>query len=340
MNYITNANAIIIILSCGKRVRVEKSDSIYPQILKTFELEMQEQEAAILKLLNPLESLKDNSGFVIDGSSVSYRGEALPPSLVTKVLSIVRDGLPIIHFEKFWENLRENPSAQSVSELTDFLSYKELPITEDGYLIAYKGVRNDYYSATGNVETRVISGKVDSMGHIYNGVGEIIEVARNCVDDNRDNECSFGLHCGSWNYASGFSQRMVMVKVNPKDVVSVPKDYSFQKCRVSKYEVVSDVVNEIQTSVVTDKGEDTLETIEDTSHSTRVEYNDNLKKIKNYLEKKKDSGCDKVTIRQIQNIFSPNWATKETVLDALQALWFEWTYDEELETYVVDLYPS
>jgi hypothetical protein len=323
MNYITNASAIILILSNGERIRVEKTDKNYAKILNVFSLPKDEQEATVLGIVNPLNAFKAN-GFIITGDNITFQGNPLPKSLVTKVLSIVRDGLPIEHFEKFWENLKENPSAQSVAELTDFLSYKELPITEDGYLIAYKGVMDNYYSSTGNKDTVVLQGTVNDQGQIYNGVGEIIEVARNCVDDDRSNECSFGLHCGSLDYARGFASRMVLVKVNPRDVVSVPKDYSFQKCRVSKYEVVSDFVEEIITSVVDERGGDTLETIDDDTEVVNSEYSAIIDKIAVYLQKKEDAGIGQVTVRQIQNIFSPNWASKETVLNALQSLWYDW----------------
>jgi hypothetical protein len=336
VTYITNASAIILLLSNGEKIRVEKTDKIYAKILKTFELPKDEQESAVKGIINPISNIA-SKGFVIDGNNITFRGEALPQALVTKLLSIISDGLPVEHFEKFWERLRENPSAQSVAELTDFLSYKELPITEEGYLIAYKGVRSDYYSSTGNTETRVIQGTVDETGHIYNGIGEVIEVARNHVDDNRENECSFGLHCGSLDYARGFAPKLILVKVDPKDVVSVPKDCSFQKCRVSKYEVVSDYVDEITTSVVDENGQDTLETIEDDTEEVNAEYDATIQKIEAYLEKKSEAGFDQVTIRQIQNIFSPNWVTKETVKNALQVLWYTWEYDDELGTDVVYL---
>ena len=336
MTYITNANAIILLLSTGEKIRVEKTDKNYAKILKTFELSKDEQESAVNEIINPITKIL-SKGFNINGDEVSYQGESLPKALQTKVISIVRDGLPIEHFEKFWTKLRENPSAQSVAELTDFLSYKELPITEDGDLIAYKGVMLDYFSSTGNKDTRVISGTVNEAGQIYNGVGEVIEVARNCVDDDRTNECSFGLHCGSLDYARGFASRLILGKVNPKDVVSVPKDCSFQKCRVSKYEVVADFVEELNTSVVDDKGQDTLETIEDDTIEINEEYQTLSNKIVTYLENKKNQGFEQVTIRQIQNSLSPKWATKEMVLSVLQDEWYDWEYDEELETDIVIL---
>ena len=226
------------------------------------------------------------------------------------------------HFEKFWENLEKNPSAKSVEELTQFLDYKELPITEDGCFLAYKGVLSDYYSVHGNTSTKVIQGTVDSNGKIYNGIGEVIEVRRRDVDDDRDAHCSYGLHCGSLEYARGFATKIIVVKVNPADVVSVPSDCSCQKCRVSKYEVVSDFIEEIQASVVDEDGADTITTNES------KERNEFIERVERYILNKVNQGYEEVSVRQIQNSFSPEWATKQQVLDALQSLnYYFWDED-------------
>ena len=64
---------------------------------------------------------------------------------------------------------------------------------------------------------------------------------RSEVDENPDNHCSSGFHVGAWEYASSFGERVVLVEVDPADVVSVPNDYNAQKCRVTKYKVLSDL---------------------------------------------------------------------------------------------------
>ena len=332
MKYITNAIAVTVFTDSGRKIRVEKSDKKYARVVEILGLPVEEQEDALDKLLTKgsVNSIHGKDGFEIVEDDIFYHGEALPKSLATKVKSIIEDGLPIGHFEKFWENLKENPSSTSVDELVDFLSYKELPITEDGFLVAYKGVKGDYYSATGNTKTKVIQGKVDAGGHIFNGIGEVIEVLRRDVDDDRSNECSHGLHVGSLDYASGFATKMVLVKVNPADVVSVPKDYSFQKCRVSKYEVLSDFVVEIEDSVVSETGEETLVSEEDDNSSTDRDIL--IKRVSAYIERKNDDGYTNVTVRQIQNSFSPKYPTKESILDALQELWFDWDEDEGVIT--------
>lgn len=336
MKYAINTEAIILFIN-GKNIRVEKTDNKYPKILQVFQLPKDQQESEVESILNTMvkvdKVIEETEGFEIreifpDGQEWSgvqqiyYKGEELPKAFSDKVLSIIADGLPLEHFEKFWENLEKNPSSKSIEELTQFLDYKELPITEDGCFLAYKGVQNDYFSSHGNTETKVLQGTVDSSGHILNSVGAVIEVRRRDVDDDRNKHCSKGLHCGSLEYARGFASRLVVVKVNPADVVSVPSDYDCQKCRVSKYEVVSDFVEEITASVVDEEGTDSIVV------SEVKERNEFIFRVEQYLQNKLEEGVEEVTIRQIQNAFSPGWATKQQVLDALQSLGvYFWTND-------------
>ena len=321
MKYITNNTKIILFIK-GKAISVEKTDKRYSKIIKVFDLPANEQEEKVLEILKPveesIEKIHGQNGFEVVGDDIFYKGEKLPDAFATKIKSIIRDELPLDHFEKFWENLQENPSANSINELVDFLSNKELPITEDGYFIAYKGVDNEYYSIHGNTNTKVLTGLVDFGGRIYNGVGEYVSVARNQVDDDRNQHCSFGLHAGQLAYSQSFGSKTVVVKINPKDVVSVPTDSSFMKCRVCAYEVVSEYIHEIESSVVDSKGK---ETIVSNDAKTRNEF---IGKISTYLNNKADKGFDQATVRMIQNSFSPIWPSKESILDALQSLGYYW----------------
>lgn len=178
---------------------------------------------------------------------VYYRGHRLHGVVVDKLLEMLRAGLkdsaPITNFIT---RLQANPSANSVAELYTFLGYKNLPTTAEGKVLGYKGVQSDYWSTTGNADTIVVQGQTNERHQILNEVGATIEVARRCVDDNKDNHCSFGLHVGSYDYANewaGESGRLLVVEFDPADAVSVPTDCDFQKLRVSKYKVVSDITD-------------------------------------------------------------------------------------------------
>ena len=314
MKYIINKEAIVVFHK-GTPVRVEKTDKRYPTIIEVFQLPEDEQDDALVDALEPqvVAATKINGvdGFEVVDGSVWYDGEELPKVLSDKVISIAAEGLPLGNFELFWSKLSNNPSSTSVTELLDFLEYKELPITEDGCFLAYKAVQENGYSSHGNPKTKVLQGTVDDGGRIYNAVGEVIEVRRRDVNDNRNVHCSWGLHVGSLDYARSFGAKLLVVKVDPADVVSVPSDYSCQKARVSKYEVVSDFVEEI-VAPVTDSSGDTV------TDSKVKELDKFTQRVAQYLDRKEDEGYEEVTVRQIQNAFSPDYPSKEKVINAVQ----------------------
>ena len=347
MKYIIHPNnSGITFFHNNSPFRVYQSDVKYPEALAIFDLPVEEQDSALDTfirgpVLPTSEKAAENAGFIISGDNVSYKGENLPQVLAKKVIAFVEQNLPIDLFLKFWENLRLNPSYSSIRELYDFLAYKDLPLTEDGCFLAYKGVQSGFFSVTGNIETRVVKGAVNDLGQIYNGIGEKIEVERQDVCDDRSVHCASGIHVGSLAYAQGWSSNVVVVKVNPKDVVSVPSDCSCQKCRCSAYEVVAQYKEEITAPVV----DENLEPIydEDLVAAKAVEeeriaaatavYDEVTTKVKAYLQRKKDAGVDFVTTRQIQNSFSPSYPSRERILDALNTLGYTF-YLEDGSYYV------
>jgi hypothetical protein len=130
----------------------------------------------------------------------------------------------------------ENPSMQSQKELYDFLEHENLAVTSDGYFLAYKAVRSDF--------------KDKYRGVFDNSVGKVCEMTRSKVDDDRGRGCSNGLHAGALNYVAGYGSlengdRIVIVKINPKDVVSVPSDCNYEKLRTCRYEVVAEYAGEL-----------------------------------------------------------------------------------------------
>ncbi len=172
---------------------------------------------------------------VFDGNTVTVDGVPLHNSLTRRVVEFAQQGLPFDGLIKFLERLSQNPSAQSQAELYDFLEHKNLPITEDGHFLAYKAVLANFLDK--------YSGTVD------NSVGKVVTMKRGAVDDNRSKGCSAGLHCGALDYVTSYGSvgvdRIVIVKVDPADAVSVPSDCSYQKLRVCKYEVIGEFRGEL-----------------------------------------------------------------------------------------------
>lgn len=206
---------------------------------------------------------KQSNGVFEVKNGVVYRNGLPIHNVVTeRIIKFQEDGLPFEPLVKFLENLLQNPSERSVSDLYKFLENKFLPITEDGCFLAYKAVQPDYLSITsGSTKVRVSEdgGKTfrTVTGRVPNNVGNIVEVNRDQVDDNAERTCSFGLHAGALEYAESFggaNSKKVVVKINPRDAVSVPIDHDAQKLRASRYEVIADLSTAIESPLVTSNG--------------------------------------------------------------------------------------
>ena len=240
-----------------------------------------------------------------------------------------------------------NPSSNSIEELYTFLGYRSLPITPDGKVLGYKGVQENFYSTTGNADTVVVQGTTNENHQIFNGVGETIEVQRRCVDDNKDNHCSHGLHIGSFDYAEGWSGcdgKLLLVEFDPQDAVSVPTDCSFQKLRVSKYKVVADLTDckrELNKAVYeynkpiynSDSDDEDCCDDEDCDFDCDADWDDEdttKLAIRNYVENKHDEGTSPSVkqIRSLQVVREAGLNTAE-VGDILDQLGFELEDDEE-----------
>lgn len=103
-----------------------------------------------------------------------------------------------------------------------------MPLTPDGNFLAYKGVDENFMDRY--------------SGKFSNAVGEVLEMPRRNVCDDANIGCSHGFHAGSYEYAKGYAHsggNLMIVEINPADVVSVPHDCNCQKLRTTKYKVVA-----------------------------------------------------------------------------------------------------
>ena len=165
---------------------------------------------------------------VKDGS-VFVDGDVIQSVVADRIINFLADGVDCLPIFKFITRLQLNPSKRAVDELYTFLEHKHLPLTETGTFLAYKAVRNDFTDK--------------HTGKFFNGVGEVLSMPRNKVDDDKNVGCSYGFHAGTLRYASEFAcgnDKMVLVEIDPADVVSIPTDCEFQKLRTCRYKVVAE----------------------------------------------------------------------------------------------------
>jgi len=301
---ITN-NSVVAFID-GKRYSCPCESIRYKRVLASINKNDDKafREAIMESEISSFQSEIQDKGFVFVNGVVSLDGIEIIGSLQDKLSRMIREEHNISHFAAFVRNLRQNPSHSAVKELYDFLAYAELPITENGMLLAYKGVNDDYWSCTAG-KTKLKKGKVDKGGRIYNGIGEVIECDRVEVDDDRRVGCSNGLHVGSHDYATSFGSRTVIVEVNPRDVVSIPLDCHCQKMRACGYKVLADYGGEIKDAVVNSKGEGVQS---DRQASAKI-------LDKKVASLKKAGGT--ITLKRLQGTLSPNYLPLHTIRDIL-----------------------
>ncbi len=220
----------IVVILDGKPYSINAQNPMFP---KAYEAYKAEDWDAYVGCVNPEMRLKSlyasYEGIEVKDGNLYVFGEPVHSTIATRVLSFLEHGMDCVYLFKFILKLNLNPSKRAVDELYTFLDHKNLPITENGNFMAYKAVRADY--------TDKYTGK------FLNTVGSVLEMPRNKVDDDKNIGCSYGFHAGTVEYAKNFMDRdghLMLVEINPADVVSIPTDCQFQKLRTCKYKVVDE----------------------------------------------------------------------------------------------------
>lgn len=192
---------------------------------------------------------------------IVYNGTVVNSAMVDVMLEMLALRIDISHMVAFLDNLAVNPSKRAVDELYGFIEACNLPITADGHFLAYKKIRNNY--------TDCHTGTMD------NSIGATVEMPRNQVDDQKDSTCSMGLHFCSRQYLNHFSgARLVVVKINPADVVSIPTDYNNSKGRACKYVILKEIedADDMPSYFDRDSIEEDYQEIEDYDVAEATEY--------------------------------------------------------------------
>tara|TARA_B100000676_G_scaffold182525_1_gene179364 strand:- start:245 stop:1561 length:1317 start_codon:yes stop_codon:yes gene_type:complete len=239
MQSIITDSTITLISETGPSV-VGKS---HPNFYKIKKALLQKNFLEVEELLDVKNGYKEfsNGLIAVDGDNLIYNGTIVHNVLTQRIVEMIHNGDEAKPMLNFLVNLMDNPSEGSIDQLYTFLEHENLPITEDGCFLAYKAIKRDYTDKY--------------TGTISNKVGEKVKMPYEEVTADPKLHCSSGLHCGSIDYVrcyGNFSQdeegnlngdRLVTVKVNPSDVVSVPEDSNRQKVRVYRYVVHEEIEN-------------------------------------------------------------------------------------------------
>ncbi len=226
--FIIQGSNVTVVID-GKPHTIAKTHITYTKVVDAIKAQ---DWVTVKQIIDPVKVvLNYGAGNVsIQGSTMFWKGEPFAGVLASRMIAMLEEGFDISPMVHFMENLMKNPSKRAVDELYGFLEKNNLPLTPDGHFLAYKKVRNNFLD--------IHSGTMD------NSPGTIVEMERNKVDDNKDQTCSTGLHFCGLSYLDHFGSsdsRVVIVKINPADVVSIPSDYNGAKGRACRYEVIGEM---------------------------------------------------------------------------------------------------
>jgi len=292
----------IVLLIEGKLHTVGKDDINFQVVLDGVK---NEDWDSVRRAVSVRQAIADHTDGRVEifGEEIFIDKKKLPEGISRRVLPVLKaNSFNLKPLFRLLENIEANPEAFSRNELYLFLDHNDLPITPDGCFLAYKMVRSDYLD--------IHSGKID------NSVGRIVSMKREAVDKDRHRTCSQGLHFCSYEYlpkayyTQDKSRRLMVVKIHPADVVSIPSDYNNSKGRCWKYEVVDELAHfedSLAKGFTHDHG-DVLEKedesdLAETGDITSDEVLDAREATFDYSKKLDENG-----VREIRKWLADNWS--------------------------------
>ena len=242
-------NSISVLLDGRMRV-IPRTQKNFPKIEKLIKRingpkAIWENDKAHEKRLNKLRELIDipvylekaTSGRVkVTDKGVLFNGQPIHNTIAKQIMRFLHEGHDVLPLANFLDKVMDNPNPEIANELYEWIeSGKFFSIAPDGDFYAYKKVAADYSS----IHTGPNGEK------LYNQLGTRVSMPREEVDADRTRTCSTGLHFCSFDYLEhygwGGEEKVVIVKINPVDVVSIPDDYDYTKGRACGYEIYAEV---------------------------------------------------------------------------------------------------
>lgn len=223
-------SGFITVVLDGERHSINAGNGLFSKALEAYKVNDWDKFVGCVNPEIRLKSLYASyEGIEVKDGNLYVFDEPVHSTLATRVISFLEAELDCVHLFKFILKLNLNPSKRAVDELYTFLEHRALPITNNGNFLAYKAVREDYSDK--------------HSGKFINTIDAVLEMPRNKVDDDKNVGCSYGFHAGTIEYAKEFSGghgHIMLVEINPADVVSIPTDCQFQKLRTCKYKIVGE----------------------------------------------------------------------------------------------------
>lgn len=224
------SNKFISITEGRKTINADSSHPNFKQAIEALVAKEFDKAIQLLNIEHAVSKYVKNNVTITNGQ-LFYQGVEIKSGLTRRIIEAMNKGEDFEFFLPFLENLMLNPSDVAIERLFDFLQANDIEITADGHFIAWKKVRSDFLD--------IYTGTMD------NSPGKTLKMVRGLVNSDDNQTCSAGLHVCAKSYLNHYGttpgNKVVRVKVHPKDVVSIPVDYASAKMRTCEYTVLDEV---------------------------------------------------------------------------------------------------
>jgi hypothetical protein len=220
----------ISVISNGAPHTIYSNDARFAKLKTAIKEKNWDSVPQIVSLPRAIALFSSGNIQVFEGQVV-YKDRPVHNSITERILEFIREGFPFEPLVRFMDKLMDNPSERSREQLHNYLLRYFLPIGDSGCFYAVKAVQKDtfldLYSKT-----------------ICNKPGANPKMDRS--DCNQDDEvgCAKSFHAGNYEYVKSYGSpedEVVLVEIEPQNVVACPKDCSYQKLRVCEYKVVGHI---------------------------------------------------------------------------------------------------
>ena len=256
-------------------------DHTHPEYDNLRSCVMEGQQDEFLELIDTASVIEDWSegNFEMRDGFLFYEDEQVASQPTQRVCDLIKGGHDHKPMLNYLDKLYQNVSNRAVMESYDWCSHKGLPITPDGMLVGYKGVAvytgEDTTDKMGNIITEGDLVDKYTGNSFRNNTMDSPSMNRRKVSDDCTQGCAAGLHVGTYEYANswaGSGGKVVLVKFDPADIVSVPTDCEHQKMRVSGYTVIGIARDIIEEAVYMDEDIDMAELLDEDYYDQGVDF--------------------------------------------------------------------
>lgn len=203
--------------------------------------ELAKGESADLEVIKAMASVKNYIVYLSQGrisltdAGIQFMGELVNSYMTERIMRHHAEGVDVSPMLAFMDRVMNHPIIGIQQDIYKWCEKGDMPFTAEGHIIAYKKVREDYRSYHSSPDGT----------HLHHPIGGFVEMERSAVDPRRDNTCSTGLHFCSYDYLNAYqganTGRILILSIDPQDVIAIPTDYNQTKGRACRYRIIGEL---------------------------------------------------------------------------------------------------